>query len=343
LPSHEQLQWGKSSMTNAINRTRHTVIRLLTVLGWALAMGVCAQAQVSTEAQPASPQTQSPPAQQRLSTPRNSASQRYEVNQTFDGQAFYKDNNVWVYNKEFADLFGMPAKYIEDLQGAAAAAFRIEDASYQQCGFGGRTDACRKVEQCLIDLYFDESKTPLPWATEVKSQWLPWYSSMQWLRPIDPKERPHGVLAIEPPTGVIRNETLHSQLVPFADPVSKRQAIFTSNAWSGGGDEGISGSMPIIGFTRNFYQTLSVVNLQFGCAQLKVAPINLRLDAKKSGAFEAPIARFNRLVLPEEFVRRINDLQKAQSDKNATFYRNLFAPPLGTKGASPTTPVKPNQ
>jgi hypothetical protein len=51
-------------------------------------MGVCAQAQVSTEAQPASPQTQSPPAQQRLSPSRNSASQRYEVNQTFDGQAF---------------------------------------------------------------------------------------------------------------------------------------------------------------------------------------------------------------------------------------------------------------
>jgi hypothetical protein len=67
------------------------------------------------------------------------------------------------------------------------------------------------------------------------------------------------------------------------------------------------------------------------------------LDAKKSGAFETPIARFNRLVLPEEFVRRINDLQKAQSDKNAIFYRNLFAPPLGTKGASPATPVTPNQ
>ena len=319
------------------------IIQMSAAPAFLLILGASVQAQTTTEAQPAATQVQIPPAQQRLSTPRNSASQRYEINQTFDGQAFYKDNNVWVYNKEFADLFGMPAKHIEDVQGVAAAAFRIEDTSYHECGFGGRADACRKVEQCLIDLYFDESKTPLPWATEIKSQWLPWYSSMRWLRPIDPKEKPHGILAIEPSTGVIRNETLHSQILPFADPVSKRQAIFTSNAWSSGGDEGISGSMVIIGYTRDFYRTLSVVNLQFGCSPLKVGPINLRLDAKKSGAYEAPIARFNRLVLPESFVRRINDLQKVQSDRNAVFYRSLFAPTSGTKGAPSATPTTPNQ
>lgn len=273
---------------------------------------------------------------QRLSTPRNSASQRYEVNQTFDGQAFFKDNNVWVYNKEFADLFGMPAKYIEGVQGIAAAAFRIEDTSFQQCGFGGRADACRKVEECLLDLYFDESKTPLPWATNIKSQWQPAYASMRWLRPLDPKERPHGTLAVEPAPGVIRNETLHGQMVPFADPVSKREAIFTSNTWASGDEEDVSGSMATIGYTRNFYRTLSVVNLQFGCSQFVRKQVNIRLDSKKSGAYEPPIARFNRIVLPEGFVQRIKDLQKAQSDKNAIFYRSLFAPPLGTGGITNT-------
>ena len=101
--------------------------------------------------------------------------------------------------------------------------------------------------------------------------------------------------------------------------------------------------MAIIGFTRDFYRTLSVVNLQFGCSPLKVGSINLRLDAKKSGSYEAPIARFNRLVLPESFVRRINDLQKVQSDKNAVFYRSLFAPPLGTKDTPGATTTPPNQ
>lgn len=285
-------------------------------------------------------QAQAPESQQRLSTPRNQSSQRYEINQTFGGQAFYKDNNVWVYTKEFADLFGMPAQYIEAVQGVAAAAFRIEDSSFQDCGFGGRADACRKVEQCLIDLYFDESKTPLPWASEIKTQWLPWYSSMRWLRPLDPKERPHGTLAIDPPSGVIRNETLHGQVVPFADPVTWREAIFTSNRSASGDDEAVSGAMGIIGYTRDFYKTLSVVSLQFGCGGSLRKRVNIRLDAKRD-VFDEPIARFNRIVLPEGFVQRIKDLQKEQSDKDAIFYRSLFAPPLGTKGTGnnvqPTT------
>ena len=332
-------------MTQLKNPALFAILRLMPVPCLLTALIVSAQAQTVPAAQPAAAQAQLPLAQQRLSTPRNSASQRYEINQTFDGQAFYKDNNVWVYNKEFAELFGMPAQYIEDLQGVAAAAFRIEDTSYQQCGFGGRIDACRKVEECLLDLYFDESKTPLPWATEIKSQWQPAYASMRWLRPLNRAERPHGTLAVEPAPGIIRNETLHGQMIPFADPVSKREAIFTSNRGdaSAGAEEVSGGSMAVIGSTRDFYKSLSVVNLQFGCMTFSRKTINVRLDAKKSGAYEAPIARFNRLLLPEGFVQRINDLQKAQSDKNAIFYRSLLAPPLGTN-SGPTAPSsKPNQ
>lgn len=286
---------------------------------------------------------QTPAPQQRLSTERNQSSQRYEINQTFDGQAFFKDNNVWVYTKEFADLFGMPAQYIEDVQGIAAAAFRIEDSSYQECGFGGQATACRKVEQCLIDLYFDESKNPLPWASEIKSQWLPWYSSMRWLRPLDKAEKRYGMASPETPPGVIRNETLTSPIVAFADPVSKRQAIFTTNVnvsessgWS------MSGAMATIGYTRDFYRSLSVVNLRFGCSTLTRKTIDMRLDAKKQ-VFDPPIAEFNRVKLPEGFVQRIKDLQKAQSDKNAIFYRSLFAPPLGTKGTTSNTQPATNQ
>lgn len=281
--------------------------------------------------------------QQRLSTPRNQSSQRYEINQTYDGQAFRKDNNIWVYTKEFADLFGMPSKYIEDVQGVVAAAFRIEDRSYQECGFGGREDACRKVEDCLIDLYFDESKTPLPWATEIKSQWIPLGSSMGWLRPLDPRERPHGVLAVEPAPSIIRNEILHGQLIPFADPLSKREAIFITNTnvgessgWS------MSGAMALLGYTRNFYGNLSVVNLQFGCSNFTRRTIDIRLEAKRQ-VFDDPIAGFNRIALPQGFVQRIKDLQKQNSDRNAAFYRSLFAPPFGAKGTSSSQSGNANQ
>ena len=296
---------------------------------------------IFTSTQTAYTQTVSP--QQRLSTERNGSSQRYEINQTFDGQAYYKDNNVWVYTKEFADLFGMPAKYIEDVQGVAAAAFRIEDSGYQECGFGGQANACRKVEQCLIDLYFDESKTPLPWASDIKTQWLPWYSSMRWLRPLNRAERPHGSLAIEPPVRVIRDKGLHGQIIAFANPVTRQEANFTSNARSGDGTvDAISGGMAIIGYFRNYYQNISVVNLQFSCETTR-KDIHLRLDAKENGPFGKPIARFNKAYLPQLFVQRINDELKGSSDKNAIFIRSLLPPPLGNKGTTNATPPAQNQ
>ena len=280
-------------------------------------------------------------ASQRLSTARNSASQRYEINQTFDGQVYRKDNNVWVYTKGFADLFGMPQQYIDEVQGIAAAAFRIEDTSYQECGFGGKADACRKVEECLLDLYFDESRDPLPWATEIKSQWRPWYSSIVWLRPLTREERPNGILALEPPPGVIRNRSQHSAFIPFADPVSKVEAIFTSNRGDSRASENdvAGGSWPLIGYMRNFYQNLSVVNLQFGCIATQRKGINVRLEAKEGGPYEPPLARFNRIYLPPAFVQRINERLKLQSDRNADFYRSLFTPPLGTRDTKTTNQV----
>jgi hypothetical protein len=312
-----------------------TCVRLLGVRTAALLVGVFAYSSVLA---------QSSTHAQRLSTERNSASQRYEINQTFDGQAFFKDNNTWVYTKEFSDLFGMPGEFIDDVRGIEAAAFRIEDSSYQECGFGGQPNACRRVEQCLVDMYFDESKTPLPWASRTQSEWLPWYSSMRWLRPLNKSEKPYGMTAPNAPSGVLRNETLNSPIVAFADPVSKRQAIFTSNRGDSTADEeGVSGSMTVVGYTRAFYKSLSIVSVQFGCATSARKRINIRLDAKKSGAYEVPVARFNRIVLPEDFVRRINDVQKIQSDKNATFYQNVLRPPAQTGGATSGMPPAPTK
>jgi hypothetical protein len=279
-----------------------------------------------------------PASAKRLSTERNQASQRYEINQTFDGMFYSKDNNIWAYNQQFADLFGMPKKYIEPVEGIVAAAFRIENASYEECGFGGNAQACRKVEQCLIDLYFDESKTPLPWATDIQLQWFPWYSSVRWLLPLDKREKRFGMAAPDTPHGVIRNGSLSNPIVAFADPVTKREAIFTTNHFDAlGDDDSVSGSMTLIGYTRNFYQTLSVVNLQFGCGTFSRKKVNIRLDAIDSGPFGTVLAKFNRIVLPEGIVDRIKELQKLQSEKNAVFYRSLFAPPLGTRAIETNT------
>lgn len=271
---------------------------------------------------------------ERLSRVTNQSSQRYEVNQTFSGQTFFKDNNIWVVNKEFADLFGMSQQFIEDVQGISAAAFRIEDNSYQDCGYGGKADACRKVEECVLDLYFDETKNPLPWATDIRMQWYPKNSSMRWLRPLDArKERPYGTMVVEPPSGIIRNIGGNSAFIPFADAVSKVEASFVSNAHTdqGGADE-VSNGLYLLGYMRHFYRNLSVVSLQFGCMTTSRKIVDIHLNSIRNGIYEPPVAKFNRVTLPAGFVRRINERIQIQRERNATFYRSLFAPPLGTKG-----------
>ena len=262
---------------------------------------------------------------------RSEKSLRYGVNQTFNGRTFEKDNNVWVYTKEFADLFGMPTEFIEDLQGAEAAAFRIEDTSYQLCGFGGDAEKCQKVEQCMIDLYFDEDKTPLPWATDKKSEWLPWYSSLRWLR----WKGPNPARIAERPLGIIPNTSSRGAIAPFADPASKQQAIFTSNIGTDrGGDEDITGSHAISGYTRQVYKNLTLINLQLGCIIDQPKIVNIRLDARHQVADPA-IACLNRIRLPEGFVQRIKEQLKVQRERNQVFYRSLFPPPLGTRGTVP--------
>jgi hypothetical protein len=264
----------------------------------------------------------------------NQSSQCYELNQTFDGGVYDKDNNIWTTSAEFVDLFGMPQKFVEGLQGAEAAAFRIEDASYQSCGFGGRPDACQKVEQCLLDIYFDERKTPLPWVTNEKSYVMPRYSSMKWLRPQNDKERPYGMLAMEIPSWVIRNKSLSGPMAPFADPQSKKEAIVVSNlSTDRGGDEEVANKHAVVGYVKNYYQTLSVVTMQFGCTTPARKTISVRIEAKDFTT-GPPEKQFAKVILPSGFVSRMRDMRQAQSDRNAVFYRSLFAPPLGTNGSN---------
>lgn len=244
-------------------------------------------------------------------------SRGYESSQKFSGTVFRKDNNLWMVTKEFAELFRMPQEYIGDVKGIAAAAFRIEDTSTQECGFFGRADACRSVHECILDLYFDESDTPLPWATDVKSQWRPSAASVIWLQPLNWNERPHGILAVDPPAGILRNKLIHSTFIPFADPRSKLEAIFTTNARTDrGGEDAVSGFFPVRGYTRDFYRNLSIVSLQFGCQGASRENVDIRLDAVSDGIFGYPIARFNRIFLPKDFTKMIGERIAADNKQN---------------------------
>ncbi|MDI9334813.1 MAG: hypothetical protein QM533_10600 [Cytophagales bacterium] len=160
--------------------------------------------------------------------PRNGASQRYEVNQTFDGTSFLKDNNVWIYTKEFADTFGMPAAGIGAIQGAEAAAFRVEDTGYKLCGMGGKAENCMNSSRYILDVYIDERKTPLPWATDQKADWLGTYNSLHWLRLGEkyPEQR-NGDLELAPAGALPYKDARYGgALRPYVDPKTKLEAFW---------------------------------------------------------------------------------------------------------------------
>ncbi len=89
---------------------------------------------------------------------------RYEDWHTFKhGRTYTVDPWVWVYTREFAELFRMPEQWADDnLKGALAVAFRVTTIGNLSCGYGGREDSCWPTLECQMDVYYD-NRIKLPW------------------------------------------------------------------------------------------------------------------------------------------------------------------------------------
>lgn len=237
----------------------------------------------------------------------------YAERQTFSGRAFFKDSSVWAYSQNFARLFGMPEVADSQILGAEAAAFRIEEAPYTDCGLAGDPAYCRKVQLCFLDIYFDESKVSLPWATERQMEYVDLYGSLRWLQPATGPAFKRYPLSAEPPQNVIQNRALGGMVVAFADPDTHRAALFLSNHNLSDGLRGTSGALGLLGFTRRFYQDLSVVKLQTSCMHASRRTVDIWLAAPINVIDEAP--RLVSLSLKEGFVRAVNAKLEAVAEQ----------------------------
>lgn len=253
----------------------------------------------------------------------NSASDCYTMNQTFDGRSFRKDNNIWTVTKGFAEAFGMPAEWIDPaLSGIEAAAFRIEEG-YKLCGMGGKVEQCMKSDRCMLDIYVDERKHPLPWATAQKADWHERFSSLHWLR--TPTEKEGARLPDTP--NFIPNPAFKSfsSLRPFADPDSKKEAIFLANSSSPNeGDLSFSAAM-VYGYHRQAISKLSLVSLNVSCTTPNQSrkQITFRLEARDQ-IFSPALRRFLEFKLSEKFTQELREVLKAQLEVNSQYYRSLF-------------------
>jgi hypothetical protein len=243
----------------------------------------------------------------------------YAERQTYAGRAYFKDNSVWAYSKEFGRLFGMPESDSAQIEGAEAAVFRIEDAPYSDCGLAGDPNYCAKVHLCYLEIYFDESRVALPWATDRRMEYVDVYGSLRWLEPVTGSGFQRDPTTAEVPPNVIKNRALFERIVAFADPATRRSAIFLTNASSTGSSP--SSSLALLGFTRNFYQDLSLVKLHYPCTQTARDAVDVWLAAPLNVLDPSP--RLLSVSLRQPFVRAMNDKLEVEAAQTRQLLERL--------------------
>lgn len=251
----------------------------------------------------------------------------WEQRFTFKGQSrlgpYAQDPNVWVYTEGFAKRFGMPQQWVDpNLKGIEAAAWRIMPTGHRSCGWGGQENACKQEYECYLDVYIDERKHPLPWATDRMVDWNEKFTSLQWLPSQNgERHRPLSAFVGLPPTrygGITRP--------PFADPETKREAFYFGTA-----DPSKTAlvNMGIYGYERSAYPGLTLLVMRPDrCVQLsKQSPLEwiYRLEVHDVFNISAKVLkRFHEFVVPVDFDRRAIEVLGDHGDRQREFYKQIL-------------------
>ena len=256
----------------------------------------------------------------------------YEKTQTYKGQAFDKDEHVWIYNKAFSDKFRMPAAWIsDDLKGIEAAAFRVGELELT-CGLGRTEETCARLMQCILDIYIDEKKTPLPWLEDKNADWLPSTDSFHWLFDAERNApgRPYPAV-LEPDDSGFRT------LRPFGDKQLKRPAYYQSN--EGTPKDNQFSKLQVYAYQRQLHGDLSMVRLSYGCLtrnkrpytsfrlMLDTKPIRYIDDPKTKGARDpvyGPRPIYHQFQLPAAFERKIDGVLESKSKAEVARYKQIL-------------------
>lgn len=264
--------------------------------------------------------------------PPKDLSKPYTERQTYkEGQqSFYKDNNVWVYSSAFAKTFGMPPENIyAELKGIEAAAFRIEDDNYKLCGMGGKEENCKESLRCVTDIYIDEAKYPLPWATGNQADWFAQYNSLQWLEA-------KGEMGRHPnlPEGTKSHEALEAyrpaSLQPFAAPDTHRIITFFENSNTPYPEYEHSNLVRIFGYKRRAIAGLTMITLNYNCLSRNSEKhvVTFRLaDWELVNHRKKFIKLFYEFQLPDEFHKKIDARLREKQERDKAYYLQILNQP----------------
>jgi hypothetical protein len=242
------------------------------------------------------------------------------------------DPNVYAYTAEFAKRFQMPEQWIAlDLKGAEAVAFRVVPG-YKSCGWGGNPEACKEDEvRCVLDVYFDHDKQPLPWDERIPSRKLDTYllsSNFLW-SPAYPRARPKGSL-------------IATYRTPFTDPQTGKELAWKGGYWHSKVEYGGS-FVGLRAYDREVFNGVSLVIFGTACDRISV-PQSVWLSHENFGYRERE--KSNHVVnLPSDWQIRVREALVPYDQRNRAFYHKEGEKALKSLQQNPATqvPIAPLQ
>jgi len=249
-----------------------------------------------------------------VATAEDQAKAKPENSQAFKKQGSYKGAYLSVYNANFAETFDLPQSGIEPkLKNIEAAIFRIEDDE-SVCGLDATAESCKQNYRCMLDIYVDESKHPLPWSTDQKADWETNYTSLKLLFDkryadnFDSKGKRKNFAAFAEVDGGF--------VSPFAHPQTHTKAEFYENSRTRHigrnkvDNEALDYSyVDMFGYRRHAIAGLTMLALRYDCNKRspEKKQVNYRLaDSEPSLESIHNGHRFFEFDLPEQFLNFVN-------------------------------------
>lgn len=245
---------------------------------------------------------------------------------TFKGQSrpgpYSKDPNVWVYTESFAKRFGMPQQWVApNLNGIEAAAWRRVSNGNESCGWGGQEHACKLEYMCYLDIYIDEGKHPLPWATDRMVDWSEDFTSLRFLSSQNGERH-------RPLSKILEQHVRYGGVTksPFADRENGREVFYFATA---NPTESQGSFKRMFGYERSAYPGLTLlVMLPLQCEFASdMPPIEniYKLEARNgSGVYAKVLKRFHEFVLPADFDRRVKEVLRLQKQPEREFNKQIL-------------------
>lgn len=239
------------------------------------------------------------------------------------GTVFRRDPHIWVVSPELAKKAGLPLEWASDeLQGVAAAAYRMQPSGDEDCGWGGNLAACKPIMQCTLDLYFDRQTQKLPWAPSrpvADFDWQDVSSAWHMLPALGAAPEANGDRSRS--TQKSPNYPSLGARSPFADPKTGEELVWAPE----GGPTGMNGTRSVLAYDREMHGRYAYVRLDDSCGRTPGRYTNGQILHLMALTEQRTIKGVHHQIhLPVSWVNRVREFAKSYEKQDFEFNQNIW-------------------